>query len=203
MSVVGGKHTGWNWNGINSYLEVFVRGTRVAYFDDTGSDLTLLANGLSVDSGGLTVTAGGVTVSGGGAAVTGNSTFADDITFSDAWYPSNATTEVIVADKTLDAEDTGKIFLCATDSTQFTLPATEAGLTYTIINTQASDSTNEIAFSPHSDDKIMGPNIAGVDDKDLINTAASSKAGDMCRIVGDGSLGWYVTDIHGTWAAQG
>ncbi len=202
MSVESGRHTGWNWDAPNSYLEVFVRGTRVAYFDDTGSDLTLLINGLSVDSGGLTVTAGGVTV-GGGVAVTGNSTFADDITYSNAWYASNSTKETIVADKTLDAEDTGKIFLCATDSTQFTLPATEAGLTYTIINTQASDSSAEIAFSPHSDDKIMGPDIAGVDDKDLINTAASSKSGDMCRIVGDGSLGWYVTEVTGTWAAQG
>ena len=205
MSIESGRHTGWNSDDPNSRLDVFVRGTKVAYFDDTGSDLTLLINGLAVDSGGLVVTAGGVTVSGGGVTITGASTFADDITYSDAWYPTNATTETITADKTLDILDSGKIMLCATDSVQFTLPAmtdsTSAGATYTIINTGA-DGVGEIAFSPSTGDKIMGPNIAGVDGKDLVNTAATSKKGDMCTVMCDGANGYFVTAITGTWAAQ-
>jgi len=205
MTVDSARHTGWKWDIINGYLEVFVRGTRVAYFDDATSDLTLLTNGLTVDSGGITITAGGVTA-GAGIAVTGTTAFTDDVTYSDYFYPANAVVETITADKTLDYLDSGKIMLCATDSIQFTLPAmtdsTCAGATFTIINIGTDDAT-EIAFSPSTGDQIVGPNIAGVDGKDLINTAATSKSGDMCRVVCDGVHGYFVTDIAGTWAAQG
>lgn len=63
---------GWKWDGPNGYLEVWVDGTRVAYFDDAANDLRLLTNGLAVDAGGITVTAGGLTVSAGGASITGD-----------------------------------------------------------------------------------------------------------------------------------
>jgi hypothetical protein len=60
---------GWKWDADNSRLAVYVDGTEVAYFDDSGSYLTI-ASGLTVTSGGLTVTAGGATITAGGLLVT-------------------------------------------------------------------------------------------------------------------------------------
>ena len=199
---------GWKWDAANNRLSVYVDGTEVARFDDATDDLRLLVNGLTIDAGGLTVTAdgltvtaGGLTVTAGGITCTGATSFADKLSFSDQVIHAYAKVETIAAAKTLDAEDVGKVFECATDGTIFTLPATAAGLTFTIVNTGA-DGAVGLQASPAAVDKIMGPDSAGVDDKDWINTKATAKKGDMVRLVADGSLGYYVVDQHGTWAAQ-
>jgi hypothetical protein len=63
------RHRGWRWDAANSRLDVYVDGTKVAYFNDSGSYLTV-ASGLTVTAGGLTVTAGGATITAGGLTVT-------------------------------------------------------------------------------------------------------------------------------------
>ena len=108
--------------------------------------------------------------------------------------------EVFSADKTLDAQDTGKLLMMDTDAKTFTLPSTAAGITYTIINI-AEDGAAKLSISPAAADKIQGPDIAGVDNKDLINTKATQKQGDMVVLVG-GADGWFVAAISGTWAAE-
>lgn len=120
----------------------------------------------------------------------------------------NPAVEVITANKTLTAEDSGKIFLCATDNVVFTLPATVAGLKYTIINAGA-DGAAKISISPAAADAIHGTTnastnvvLSGVDDKDAINTKATATTGDNMTIVGDGSVGWYVIGCHGIWASE-
>lgn len=116
--------------------------------------------------------------------------------------------EVVTANRTLTAEDTGKVFLCATDNVVFTLPATVAGLKYTFINSGA-DGAAKISISPAADDAIHGTTTAstnvvlsGVDNKDAINTKATATTGDNLTIVGDGSVGWYVVGAHGIWASE-
>ena len=47
MTTASSRHSGVRWDQANTRLSVFVRGTEVAFFDDTGADLTLLTNGLS------------------------------------------------------------------------------------------------------------------------------------------------------------
>lgn len=102
---------------------------------------------------------------------------------------------------TMTAADSGIVHKCATDGVVFTLPATAAGLTYTFMNAGA-DGAAGISVSPHADDKIMGVNITAADNKDLINTKGTAKKGDFVRLVGDGSLGWYVQAIGGIWARE-
>ena len=90
-----------------------------------------------------------------------------------------------------------------TDAVVLTLPATAVGISYNIVNI-AVDGGAKLSVSPNANDKIQGPDIAGVDNKDLINTKATQKRGDFVKLIGDGAAGggWFVVDIGGTWAAE-
>ena len=115
--------------------------------------------------------------------------------------------ETLTANKTLDAEDSGKVFLIGTDAKTVTLPATNSGLTYTFVNTGA-DAAVLITISPNASDAIFGTiaNSAadsvctGTDDGDLTNTKVTANKGDRVTIVGDGSAGWYIVEGVGIWA---
>lgn len=109
--------------------------------------------------------------------------------------------ETISVNKTLDALDTGKVMEVDTDAVVVTLPATVAGISYHIRNV-GGDGLVEVLVSPNASDLIAGPDIGGVDDKDLINTKATAKKGDYVTLVGNGVAGWHVVDISGTWAAE-
>jgi hypothetical protein len=122
-------------------------------------------------------------------------------TFSDQLVHASAKAETKTANYTLDEEDVGKVMQCATDAVVFTLPSTVVGYVYTIVNT-AADGAAKISVSPATADKIMGMDITDADNKDIINTKATAKKGDMIKLLGDGSLGWYIIDVHGTWARE-
>lgn len=117
--------------------------------------------------------------------------------------------EEITVDATLEAQDSGKVFLVGTDALTITLPATSAGLTYTFINSGA-DGNNIITISPAAADAIFGTvaNAAadsvsgGVDDKDIINTKATANKGDRITLVADGVDGWFIADGIGIWASE-
>lgn len=121
-----------------------------------------------------------------------------DVTGLEPRAPIN---ETVSANKTLDAEDVGKWMEVNTDAVVITLPATAAGLVFRIRNVGA-DGAVGINVSPQALDKIMGPDIAGVDNKDLINTKATAKKGDYVILIADGVNGYFVLDINGTWAAE-
>ena len=111
--------------------------------------------------------------------------------------------ETITASQTLSYNDSGKVFLVATDALTITLPATKAGVRFTFVNSGA-DGNNIITISPNSSDKVMGT-IAAVsmtasDDGDLTNTKGTANKGDWATIVGDGSDGWYIIGGDGVWA---
>lgn len=106
------------------------------------------------------------------------------------------------ANYTMDAEDTGKVIYIDTDAFAITLPATVVGYKYTFVNAGAFGAV-AINISPDANDKIMGPDIAGTDNKDLINTKATARRGDYVTMIADGANGWMVTDIKGTWAEEG
>ena len=113
---------------------------------------------------------------------------------------NDATKEDITGDKTLDEEDVGKV-LNVTAAATITLPATTLGYVYQIVN-DGADAAFAVTVSPNSSDKIMGPDITDVDDKDLVNTAVTAVNGDRLTLFGDGSLGWYVISQVGTWARE-
>ena len=114
----------------------------------------------------------------------------------------------ITASTTLTAGDSGKVFTIATDALVITLPSVAAGLKFTFVNT-GTDGNNIITLSPESTDAIWGTitlagsvvDLGGVDDKDLINTKASTIKGDSVTLVSDGT-DWFVTASTGIWAAE-
>lgn len=102
---------------------------------------------------------------------------------------------------TVDAADSGKIIDVDTDAKAITLPATVVGLVVTIRNAGA-DGTVALNVDPNANDKIQGVDLAGTDDKDLINTKATAKKGDFVTLLGDGADGWWVVAINGTWVLE-
>lgn len=114
----------------------------------------------------------------------------------------------ITASSTLGAGDSGKVFTVATDALVITLPACEAGLKFTFVNTGA-DGNNIITLSPQATDSIWGTitlagsvvDLGGVANKDLINTKGTAIKGDSVTLVSDGT-DWYVTASTGIWAAE-
>lgn len=114
---------------------------------------------------------------------------------------------------TLTTQDTGKTFLVGTDAKVITLPSTLAGVKYTFINSGAAGN-NIITISPQAADGISGTITlastvvvdAGVVNKDLINTKATSKTGDAVTLIGTGVAGtgaWIIASSTGIWAAEG
>jgi hypothetical protein len=48
----------------------------------------------------------------------------------------------------------------------------------------------------------MGADLAGVDNKDRINTKATAKRLDHVHLVADGVNGYFVSTERGVWAAE-
>ncbi len=111
------------------------------------------------------------------------------------------TVETKSANYTLDAQDVGKVILVDTDAFTLTLPATVVGYEYIIMNGGKSGAVL-ITVSPNASDAIMGPDIAGVANKDYLNTKATAEPGDYLLITGDGADGWFANKVRGTWAQE-
>ena len=97
--------------------------------------------------------------------------------------------------------DSGKTFLSNTKDVVFTLPGIAVGNVFTFINTGA-DGQNNLTISPNSSDGILY--VGGlVDNKDLINTQATSKVGDYVKIAALNSTAhWTVVEAQGVWAKE-
>lgn len=110
--------------------------------------------------------------------------------------------QLITTDTTLDAQDSGyfNIITAATDVT-ITLPATAAGIVYNFVNAVAPGAIL-ISIDPAAADYITGCGLTAVDNKDLLNTKATAKPGDMAIIHADGTVGWFIAKLVGTWAKE-
>ena len=97
--------------------------------------------------------------------------------------------------------DSGKTFLSNTTDVVFTLPAIAIGNVYTFVNTGA-DGANNITISPAAADGLLYLGSL-TDDKDIINTLATSKVGDYVTIASLNSVVfWTVVDVQGVWAKE-
>ena len=95
--------------------------------------------------------------------------------------------------------DSGKTFLSNTTDVVFTLPAIAVGNVYTFVNT-AGDGGNNLTISPNSSDGILYLGSL-TDNKDVINTASTSKVGDYVTIASlNSTVFWTVVDVQGVWA---
>ena len=97
--------------------------------------------------------------------------------------------------------DSGQTFTSKTDGTVFTLPAIAIGNVFTFINTGA-DGQNNLTISPNASDGIL---YAGslTDNKDLINTKATSRVGYFVKIESMNSTAhWTVVECQGVWTKE-
>ena len=130
----------------------------------------------------------------------------EDLTANDT-LKNPLVVETVTDNKTLDATDSGKVFLCATDGKAFTLPSTVLGLEYTFINT-AADGVAILTVSPAAADGIFGTitlassvvQMAGTADTDVVNTKSTALKGDMIKLIGV-TGGWAIVAVTGIWAS--
>ena len=109
--------------------------------------------------------------------------------------------ETKTSNYTVVTGDSGKTFVSSTDGVVFTLPAIAIGYSFKFVN-NAPDGTNALTLSPNSSDGITYAG-SSTDDKDLINTKATSKQGDYVVIASlDGTTAWQVTEVRGTFAKE-
>jgi hypothetical protein len=117
--------------------------------------------------------------------------------------------EVLTTSQTLTVEQSGKILKVATDALTFTLPATIEKCKFIIENT-GTDAAVGITISPNASDKIYGKAfnglgltvMTGTDNKDIVNTKATAKKGDLIVLEGDGVDGWNLVQIKGVWTEE-
>lgn len=115
---------------------------------------------------------------------------------------SSTAIKTVTASTTATAAQSGTTFIAdSTTSVVITLPATVAGLRYTLAVKQLTTSGGH-AFSPAAADKIMGNGFTSADDKDAVCSAATDREGDTLTVVGDGVDGWYIVGVTGTWARE-
>jgi hypothetical protein len=97
--------------------------------------------------------------------------------------------------------DSGKTFLSNTTDVVFTLPAIAIGNVFTFVNT-AGDGGNNLTVSPNGSDGILYLGSL-TDDKDVVNTASTSKVGDYVTIASlNSTVFWTVVDVQGVWAKE-
>ena len=109
--------------------------------------------------------------------------------------------ETKTSNYTVTTGDSGKTFVSSTDGVVFTLPAIAIGYSFKFVN-NAPDGTNALTLSPNSSDGITYAG-SSTDDKDLINTKATSKQGDFVVIASlEQTDHWQVTQVRGTFAKE-
>ena len=113
---------------------------------------------------------------------------------------SNATVKTSNYTVIID-DDSGSTIASTLDGFIATLPSIATGNTVTFVN-MADDGEAEFSISPAAVDSITYAGSA-VDDKDLINTKATSKRGDSVTLASlDGTVSWQVVAVRGIWAKE-
>ena len=118
-------------------------------------------------------------------------------------YAAYGTRETVSGALTLDAQDCGKLFWITADAGVITLPAIADGVAGFLVVNGGSYGTVLVTVSPAAADMILAANLAGVDDKDLLNTKATAQRGDRVRLINGDADGYLATELVGVWAKQG
>lgn len=114
--------------------------------------------------------------------------------------------------KTLAITDQGVVQNVIYDNAVITLPSTVVGYDFTVRNGgvpktsgptgTGDDGSAKVSVSPAALDLIAGMQVTAADDKDFINTKATAKVGDELQLIGNGTTGWNVRRVSGTWARE-
>jgi hypothetical protein len=109
--------------------------------------------------------------------------------------------ETVSDNLTLDAQDSGKLLWIDTDAKTITLPAVEGMSNIRIMNGGAFGAV-AVTVSPNANDMVESVNVAGVDNKDIVNTKATACRGDYIDLDYSDANGWVVTRMVGTWVKE-
>ena len=112
------------------------------------------------------------------------------------------TAQTVAADLTLDAQDSSKVLCVTTDTWTITLPSIEGISNIRVVNV-AAFGTSAIKVAPGSSEMIESVDVAGVNNKYIINTKTTARRGDYIDLDYSDANGWVVTRIVGTWAKEG
>ena len=110
--------------------------------------------------------------------------------------------ETLTGVKTFDAQDCGKLF-CVTDACDadaLTLPAIADGLSGLTILAIGAFGTTAVTLDPGATDMILAPDVAGVDNTNLVLTKATQRRGDFITLIAGDADGYMVTEMRGIWA---
>ena len=112
--------------------------------------------------------------------------------------------ELLSGTKTFDAQDSGKVFFVDADgdADALTLPAIADGLAGITIVAIGAFGTTQVKIDPAAADMILGPDISGADNKDLLLTKATQRRGDFVTLIFGDADGYAVTEMRGTWARE-
>lgn len=116
----------------------------------------------------------------------------------------------VTENKTLADGDSGVVQNVITDGVTITLPATALTFAFTIRNGgdaatgapagSAADGSCAIIVAPNASDLIHGMQMTESDADTLTNTKATSKIGDEISLIPNGTDGWTISGMRGTWA---
>jgi predicted RecA/RadA family phage recombinase len=103
--------------------------------------------------------------------------------------------------KTLDIQDCGKVMNVTTGhaANVVTLPAIAAGFSFCV---RCGTTGQRVAVSPNASDKLMGADLAGVDNKDQILAAATSRKGDYIIVDYGSADGYLIRARRGVWVSE-
>lgn len=112
--------------------------------------------------------------------------------------------ETLSGTKVFDAEDSGKLFCCdaGVDNAVLTLPAIATGLSGITILAIGAFGSTKVLIDPAAADMILGPDITGADNKDLILTKATQRRGDFATLIAGDADGYMVTALRGAWSRE-
>jgi hypothetical protein len=124
--------------------------------------------------------------------------------------PDGRAAENVTEDKTLAIEHQGVVQNVIADGLNITLPATVVGYIYTIRNGgvpktggaagTGDDGSAIVKITPNSGDLIAGMELTASDADSINNTKATARVGDEITLLGNGTTGWNIVSIKGTWA---
>ncbi len=119
----------------------------------------------------------------------------------------------VTENKTLALADCGIVQNVITDAITVTLPATAHGLQFIVRNggvpassglgaASGSDGSCLVTIAPNASDKFSGFALTPADNKALLNTKATARVGDELQFYADGTDGYTIIRVKGTWARQ-
>lgn len=116
--------------------------------------------------------------------------------------PAYKDVKTITANLTLTAADSGTFVVANAVDLVVTLPSATGvnkGVWFDFV-VQAPSVTTGLTIAPQTADKVSGPAITASAGKGIINSAATDALGDAVRLISDGSTGWWMHSLRGTWS---